>query len=300
MIFLLAIVGCSAPVTEEPPGDKPAWVSPDQLGPYAVGATTRVFTDARGVELTMEVWYPAIDPGTDPDPYPELPLTALAHRDAEVDARGMPYPLVAFSHGFGGIRYQSTFLTEHLASHGFVVVSPDHPYNTMLDLDEAMTVDVMLNRPGDVISSVDHLVDLVADDDILMGVVDQETYAMVGHSFGGFTSLVLGGGVLDLAYGVDFCASNPVAGCFFMDGLDVNTSVIPESDPRISLIVPLTPGGWYAFGEEGHGLTRRSRALCSRVTRMGSCRSAGSRADYGCPRLTQYRRYTSWGWTLGV
>jgi predicted dienelactone hydrolase len=34
---------------------------------------------------------------------------------------------VLFSHGFGGYRVQSAFLTTHLASWGFVVAAPEHP-----------------------------------------------------------------------------------------------------------------------------------------------------------------------------
>jgi predicted dienelactone hydrolase len=32
------------------------------------------------------------------------------------------------------VRFQSYFLCEHLASHGFVVVAPDHIGNTTIDL----------------------------------------------------------------------------------------------------------------------------------------------------------------------
>ena len=261
MFLVVAMLACSSSNEADVVVSPPAWVAPDQVGPYAVGATTRMFTDKRGIELTMEIWYPARDPNTEPDRYPELPIVGQAHRDADVDHRGGPYPLVAFSHGFGGIRYQSSFLTEHLASHGFVVVSPDHPNNTLLDLDDSMTVDVMLNRPADVAEAVDAFMALVESDDGLAGLVDDDAYAMVGHSFGGFTSLVLGGGQLDLRYGVAFCESNAIAGCFFMDGLDVDTSVVPEADPRVQLIVPLTPGGWYAFGEDGIGLEQTVPSL---------------------------------------
>lgn len=44
-----------------------------------------------------------------------------------------PFPLVVYSHGNGGLRYVSAFLTEHLASHGFIVVAPDHVGNTAID-----------------------------------------------------------------------------------------------------------------------------------------------------------------------
>src|SRR5688572_17961570 len=109
-MLLLIVVGCvGGPFTPDPPAPRAA----DAVGPYAVGATTLEFTDARGVSLTVEVWYPADpDPGMVPTGYGVLSVVRNAYRDPPPDRRGAPYPLVAFSHGYGGIRYQSTFLTE--------------------------------------------------------------------------------------------------------------------------------------------------------------------------------------------
>src|SRR5690606_33792011 len=134
-------------------------------------ATTHTFTDRRGVELTVELWYPALPaPGADPSDYGTLSLTRNAYRDAPADRRAVPFPLVAFSHGYGGVRYQSTFLTEHLASHGFVVVAPDHPHNTLFDLDAAATAQVALARPGDISAAVDEALRLSATDSRVRGL----------------------------------------------------------------------------------------------------------------------------------
>jgi hypothetical protein len=46
-----------------------------------------------------------------------------ADRDLPPATDGGPFPLVLFSHGSVGYRLQSTFLTTHLASGGFVVAS---------------------------------------------------------------------------------------------------------------------------------------------------------------------------------
>ncbi len=54
------------------------------------------------------------------------------------------FPLVIYSHGNGGLRYVSAFLTEHLASHGFVVMAPDHTGNTASTSSSAPPND----RPG--------------------------------------------------------------------------------------------------------------------------------------------------------
>ena len=45
-------------------------------------------------------------------------------RDADAPAAG--WPLIVFSHGSGGMRNGYVFLTEMLASHGYIVMAADH------------------------------------------------------------------------------------------------------------------------------------------------------------------------------
>src|SRR5439155_848447 len=107
------------------------------------------------------------------------------------------HALVAFSHGYGGHRRQSTFLCTHLASHGYVVAAMEHTGNTMLEVVQGvMTLrsggtlphpDTVLRefvvlRPADVSFVIDHI--LGTD-----GLVDADRIGMAGHSFGGWTTL---------------------------------------------------------------------------------------------------------------
>jgi predicted dienelactone hydrolase len=133
----------TSPTTTLPPTTTeaaPAVVDLSAPGPYPVGVTTRELSDGS----LIEIWYPAIAGTTGTEEYdlrgytPDF-LTPLltnvtnavfayeASRDAAVDPEAEAFPLVVFSHGFAGMRVQSTTLTSHLASHGMVVVSPDHP-----------------------------------------------------------------------------------------------------------------------------------------------------------------------------
>src|ERR687891_1264094 len=110
---------------------------PDGPGRHAVGlSTVQMMDPARGGRtLTVDIWYPA-DPGSDaPTAELDLLLTRLELPGVLADppaARGS-FPLVIFSHGNGGVRFQSWFLMQALASHGFVVAAPDHAGNTALD-----------------------------------------------------------------------------------------------------------------------------------------------------------------------
>ncbi len=250
-----ADTGDSAPVDAAPPD----WVAPDQRGPYEAGAETFDYVDARGKEMTIEVWYPAAPKGGDePEPYPELTLTREACREVPPDTRGAPYPLVAFSHGYSGIRYQSIFLTEVLAQHGFVVVAPDHPNNTLFDVDDGLTGQVMAERPDDVRYAVDQLFALSqGGHERLGGMVDPDAgYLAMGHSFGAITSMILVGAELDGQAMVEYCADHGGWLCSLVERVDpeILTAEI-DGDERATWPVAMAPGLWYAFGLEAEGLT---------------------------------------------
>jgi dienelactone hydrolase len=170
-------------------------------GPYPVGVTT--YTLAKGP--SVEVWYPAVEGTTGEVSYDVRDFTPPAIRDiltAEIpasysfagardaEAANGAFPVVLFSHGFTGIRLQSTFLTSHLASWGFVVAAPDHPSR---DLPNVLSG----TASGDRDDSVDDLLqtlDLViaegaTTDSLLSGHVDDTHVAAVGHSAGGGTIL---------------------------------------------------------------------------------------------------------------
>jgi len=240
------------------------WYDPGDPGPYEPGFVTRVHTDSRGKELTIEVWYPAEPEGGDePDSYwPDLNFVFGGYRDAPPATDGAPYPLVAFSHGYGGIRYQSPYLTEHLASHGFVVAAVDHTHNTFMDLDMDYAAQVLAERPDDIRHTVDHVLDLSADGDpILGGMVEGPQYAMLGHSFGAVTTLILAGGELDIEHALAYCEEHDVYACAYTGTLGEVTFEDTVSDDRIVASVAMSPGAWYIFGPDGVGLGQVSEAL---------------------------------------
>jgi predicted dienelactone hydrolase len=143
----------------------------------------------------MLVWYPI---------QPEA-AAAVASRfggtaDAAPARSSGPFPVLLFSHGSGGAPSQSSFLTAHLASQGYVVIAPSHPGNTFHDCQMACLplntpareafLDSAANRPADVSAALDHALALAAGtDDQLAGMLSQERIGVLGHSFGGWTAL---------------------------------------------------------------------------------------------------------------
>ena len=176
------------------------------LGPHDVGVTTLQLADR-----SVEVWYPAdaagigdtpaesyyirdfIPPSFDalipPDVDP--PFATIAHRDVPSEAGDGPYPLVLFSHGFASYRLQSTKLTTHLASWGFVVISPDYLER---GLSSVLGSPPAAARPDTTIA--DEAIDAVVAADaapggVLSGIVDSSSVYPIGHSAGGGTSIRL-------------------------------------------------------------------------------------------------------------
>ena len=164
-------------------------------GPFDAGARVITFTKdsvaspgtPRDLETT--IWYPAPPGSGAVDP------TVRAVLDAPVAAGG-PYPVVMFSHGSCGYSRQSLFLTPFLASHGFVVVAPPHPGNTLFEFPNCGTPQAQVasaqERPQDVIHVLDEMLALNEDPgSTFFGTLDPTRIAMMGHSFGGFTTYVV-------------------------------------------------------------------------------------------------------------
>ncbi len=176
-----------------------------ESGPYEVGVTTVSLSDR-----DMEVWYP-VDPadiGTDPrDEYfirdyisaqfdsllpPEVnpPYVTDATRAVPASPDG-PFPLVIFSHGFASYRVQSTFLTTHLASWGFVVISPDYLER---GLRSVLGEPPAVARPDTAVADEAITTARAASDtpgDLLDGTIDDSAVFPIGHSAGGGTTLRL-------------------------------------------------------------------------------------------------------------
>lgn len=162
-------------------------------------------TCSTGRYLPLEVWYP-VDAPDAYGPLTSYSLAAvaslpsdLAHENADVSSGGAR-PLIVFSHGSGGIAIQSVRLMERLASHGFVVVAPNHTGNTTADgtavpPSTVPLAQALLDRVPDVSFVIDHMASLsAAPADPFFGRIDTANVGVAGHSLGGFTALAVKSG----------------------------------------------------------------------------------------------------------
>ena len=182
----------------------------DAAGPAAVGVLTTVATDTdRARTLPVEVWYPiessgtaseVIDFETGPDrratlsglldaaPEACVAKTTTATRDAAASTG--EYPLVLYSHCYTCTRWSAHAVMERLASHGFVVVAPDHIGDTLFDRLDGNAAPLN-NELVDVREAdIRFLIDRVLAGGVLPDGVTPNAaqVGMLGHSIGSVTA----------------------------------------------------------------------------------------------------------------
>jgi dienelactone hydrolase len=132
------------------------------------------------------------------------------------------WPVLVFSHGWNGMRYQNTAQMEALASHGYVVFAPEHAYGAVVTVYpdgtriynkpgalpssenkeeyEATTTILGQSWVGDLVFTLDQIERLQSGEiiSIFQGYLDTSRIGMIGHSTGG-------GAVLQTCWQDDRC-----------------------------------------------------------------------------------------------
>ena len=221
---------------------------PAPSGPYKVGRTTYIWTDETRVnpyapvagtkqDLAVWIWYPAA-PTSSTQKSEYLPgywiraleqhegfiLARLLSRnltrvethswtDAEVSSEQAMYPVIILRAGGGALSSDYTTLAEDLASHGYIVVSLDAPYRTVItafpdgrvatrasggDFDrmpsspntQHLATQLMSAWIADTKFVLDQLQELNANDPAgrFKGKFDMQKVGIAGHSLGGATA----------------------------------------------------------------------------------------------------------------
>jgi predicted dienelactone hydrolase len=167
-----------------------------------------------------------------------------------------PFPVIVFSHGFGGNKDAFAYLSRFWASHGYVVLHPTHSDSGALQqLREGNAAELRKrlenpkaweNRLRDVTVFLDSLAELekVAPD--LKGKLDGTRVGVAGHSFGAYTAMLLGGTTVDVPDG-------PASKSF--------------ADPRVKAILPISGQG---TGQQGLTKTSWQKVTLPMLTMTGS------------------------------
>ena len=289
-VFLMAVLllGIAQPAmaqdtaAEAPAGHGIRFDAPPYAidGPYGVGV--RYFAipaeNEKDRDLTVSVWYPAqtteaasnemvYDPQFPTGEFPPYSVLGHAQLDAAPDVSGGPYPLVVYSHAHWSMGQEVPYLTEHLASRGFVVISDDHEDNWSTAFGP-LAYEAMIRRPQEVTRLIDFAEGLSASDGKLAGMIATDRVGVSGWSMGGATSYAAAGAQMDLDTLHMWCAENPAGAelntwaCVDMldheaematfAGLDGAPAGLwpSQGDPRVAAIAPLA-GPTLPFGSTG-------------------------------------------------
>lgn len=236
-----AMVGCVEDGEDQP--YEPTAADWEATGDFS--AASRVLTAVEGIgpSTSVQVWYPTLS--TEGERHAYVGTFTADALDAAPPACDTPRSVLVFSHGNGGTRYQSYFLAEHLASHGWIVVAPDHEANTALTYSAEAVPEAALRRPLELSQSYD----LLLEDSELAGCLDASAgYAVGGHSFGGYTTLAAAGAPLDLDFLSATCEATGSWLCGILDVAPKDQREILLDDPRVQAAVVLAPAGYETMG----------------------------------------------------
>jgi predicted dienelactone hydrolase len=248
-------------------------------GPHKVGVKSLEFVHKNQVDiinskdgvdafydrdLKVEVWYPADMADENPvilydevmgtandEKRPLIPFQfkGRASRDAKLKSSAKKYPLIVVSHGYVGSRFLMTYLTENLASKGYIVAAIDHKESTFRDANAFHST--LLNRAQDIHFVVNEMTKLP----FTSKVMDRENIGIIGYSMGGYGSLNVAGAGYSAGLAKFFGSMS--GGSKAIDVLTTgNEKYEAAFDSRIKAVVAFAPWGmargiWDSEGLKG-------------------------------------------------
>ena len=279
LIVLALLVVWTEPVVAGAPPSRYGVDAPElaHLGEHGVGVRTLhlvqhgqadvlAFDAARGAAplvdrlLTVELWYPARPapkaarvqytaqlPSEPPAAPKSFSIPGIAVRDAPPAGSGLP--LVIVSHGYSNDPVAMTWLTENLASKGYVVAAIHHDDPPITD--RTRFAGPLLRRPLDIAFVAQTLQSQLAGERL----VDPARTALIGYSMGGYGVLTAGGAALDPQGG----AVKLVPGGLmlpFARGGALRDAVLVKGLRAVVAISPAGGGSLAVWGAEGLGMIK--------------------------------------------
>lgn len=249
-ILFTSLVGCGGES-----GSSASAANPDELfeqGPFEVGYREMTITYSAAAsmddrELVLRVWYPAQDnSGAGPAQYLVagiVDLPAVYALDAPPVVEGGNLPFAVRSHGNGGEGLTGYVYGELMASHGWVVVAPNHTGNTVLDsvLAPDPFARSALDRPNDISAVIDAFESGLGGDE-LEGKADTSSVFLFGYSFGGYTTFAVGGAGVDFEELASSCEGEMSNSCDVIADPNVEAAYRAGFlDERIVALAPQAP-----------------------------------------------------------
>ncbi len=210
---------------------------------------------ADDVPVLVTIWYPSKTAAQARSFGPYQLSVAVA--GAPVAQR---LPLIVMSHGTGGAAFSSAELAIDLAKAGFIVAAVEHSGDNYRDRSRSFSKANFLSRPKQISAAIDFLTGSWHHKNL----IDPARIGMFGHSAGGNTTLIIGGGVLNWEQVMGFCVTHPDDwGCKgggsqsqnvqkpASNRADADPTPIAATDPRVKALVVVAPAVTHGFAPAG-------------------------------------------------
>ena len=171
-----------------------------------------------------------------------------------------PASLAIITHGFTSSRGDFQYLAEHLASHGYIVLVPEHIGSDTVykeaflrgELSTTVSPIEFYSRPQDITTLLDEV-----EESELNSLINWQQVGIFGHSFGGNTALIVAGAPINQERINQVCQENELSLNASML-LQCRASFLPpidfdQRDPRVKAVIAINPVTSTALGPESMG-----------------------------------------------
>ncbi|MEO7326698.1 MAG: alpha/beta fold hydrolase [Dokdonella sp.] len=169
--------------------------------------TAAVRDAEHSANLRITVWYPAAEGAVEAPLKIGPPAGALFVSGSATDDAAFAtgaFPVVLFSHGFGGTARMMGWFGTALARAGYVVIAVDHPGNNGRDPMTIAGATIIWERAEDLRAALA----AVRKDALIAQHLDMNRLGVAGFSLGGFTALVSAGAQVNMDRLVVFCEAH--------------------------------------------------------------------------------------------
>ena len=153
------------------------------------------------------------------------------------------FPLAVLSHGSGGSNLSYKDIAVSLVRNGFIVAMPLHPHNNYLDNSLEGKVENYINRPKNISTTIDKVLSTPS----LSAHIDSKRIALLGHSIGGYTALVVSGAIASTKDLIDLCKKKPSISDPYckpvLEKVLTQDVIIKSKDARIKAQILMAPVG---------------------------------------------------------